>query len=102
MHFQVTAGYKFPISQNLTLMPHVLAKYISPAPTSIEGGLQLEYKEWLWTGISYRHTDAIIGMLGCNLNERFKIGYSFDFSLSMFNNYTAGGHEIVLGLMLGR
>ena len=101
-HYQITAGYKFPISNNLTLMPAVLAKYMRPAPVSVEGSLQLEYKEWLWAGVSYRHTDAVVGMLGCNLSEKFKIGYSFDFSLSQFNNFTAGGHELVLGLMLGR
>ena len=102
IHFQATAGYKFSVSQNLTLMPNMLVKYLSPAPISVEGGFQLEYKEWMWAGLSYRHTDAIIGMIGCNLNEKFKLGYSFDFSLSEFNNYTAGGHELVLGLMLGR
>jgi len=102
LHFMVTGGYKFPISENLTLMPSVLAKIMSPAPISIDGTLQLEYKEWLWTGISYRHTDAVVLMVGGNFSERFKFGYSFDLSLSQFNKYTAGGHEIILGLMLGR
>jgi type IX secretion system PorP/SprF family membrane protein len=102
MHFNATAGYKFPISENLTLMPAVLAKIMSPAPLSIEGSLQLEYKEWLWMGVSYRHTDAVIGMVGLNISDRFKFGYSYDFSLSRLQKYTSGGHEIVLGLMLGR
>ncbi len=101
-HFQATAGYKFPISENLTLMPAVLAKFMQPAPLSIEGSLQLEYKEWLWIGASYRHTDAIVAMAGLNISKRFKFGYSFDYSLSRFNKHSAGGHEIVLGLMFGR
>lgn len=102
MHFYGTAGYKFPISDNLTLMPTVLAKFMSPAPLSIEGNLQLEYKEWLWMGLGYRHTDAAVAMVGLNVSNRFKFGYSFDFNVSRFNQYSAGGHEIVLGLMLGR
>lgn len=102
MHFNATAGYKFPVSKNVSLMPAVLAKYMGPAPLSIEGSLQLEYKEWLWFGMSYRHTDAVVGMIGANLSRKFKVGYSFDFSLSQFNKYTAGGHELVLGIMLGR
>jgi type IX secretion system PorP/SprF family membrane protein len=97
-----TAGYKFNLNQNLTLMPSVLMKFMSPAPVSIDGSLQLEYKEWLWTGLSYRHKDAIIAMAGLNINNKFKFGYSYDFSLSRFNNLSSGGHEIVLGLMLGR
>lgn len=102
MHFNATLGYKFPISENLTLMPAVLAKYMQPAPFSIEGSLQLEYKEWLWAGVSYRHTDAVVGMVGLNISERFKFGYSYDFSISRIKKYTSGGHEIVLGIMLGR
>ncbi len=102
MHLNATAGYKFPISENLTLMPAVLAKVMSPAPLSIEGSMQLEFKEWLWMGVSYRHTDAVVGMVGLNISDRFKFGYSYDFSLSRLQKYTSGGHEIVLGLMLGR
>jgi hypothetical protein len=75
---------------------------MSPAPVSIDVNLQAEYNEWLWFGFGYRHTDAVIGMLGMNISNRFKFGYSYDFSLSKFNNYTSGGHELTLGIMLGR
>lgn len=102
MHFNATAGVKFPLNENLTLTPAILAKMMSPAPISFEGSLQLEYKEWLWMGASYRHKDAVVGMVGLNISERFKFGYSYDFSLSRFSDLSAGGHEIVLGLMLGR
>lgn len=102
MHFNATAGYKIGLNENLSLTPAMLIKYMAPAPVSVEGSLQLEYKEWLWIGASYRHKDAVIGMLGLNINERFKFGYSYDFSLSRFNDFSGGGHEIVLGLMLGR
>ena len=102
MHFNLMAGYRFSLNNDWTLMPSFLAKYMNPAPVMIEGSLQFEYKERFWFGASYRHTDALIGMLGCNLSSRFKVGYSFDFSLSPFNNYSSGGHELVLGLMIGR
>ena len=102
IHTNFTAGYKFPLNDNLTLMPSALVKMVTKAPLSIEGTLQLEYKEWLWFGASYRHGDAAVVMLGASLSEKFKFGYSFDFSLTPFNKYTSGGHEIVLGLMLGR
>lgn len=102
MHFNFMAGYRFELTDEWTLMPSALVKFMAPAPTSLEGSLQFEYKRWLWFAASYRHNDAIIGMLGCNLSERFKLGYSFDFSTTEFNNYSSGGHEVILGLMLGR
>lgn len=100
MHFQVCGGYKFDMGQDWTIMPSLLAKYMSPAPLSIEGNLQFEYKQWLWFGASYRHTDAIVAMIGGNISQRFHIGYSYDFSLSRFNNYSSGGHEVVLGFRI--
>lgn len=102
MHFNATAGIKLPLNENLTITPALLAKMMSPAPLTIEGSLQLEYKEWLWMGASYRHKDAIVGMVGLNISERFKFGYSYDFSINRFKGLSSGGHEIVLGLMLGR
>jgi type IX secretion system PorP/SprF family membrane protein len=102
IHYLATLGYKLMLNDNLSITPALLAKIMSPAPISIEGSLQLEYKEWLWTAFSYRHKDAIVGMVGLNISDRFKVGYSYDFSISRFNQYTSGGHEVILGLMLGR
>jgi len=102
MHYNVISGYKFKLNENLTLAPNVMLKYMYPAPLSIDFNAQLEYSEWLWFGLGYRHTDALIGMFGLNISNRFRLGYSFDFSISKFKNFSSGGHELVLGLMLGR
>lgn len=102
MHYNLTGGIKIPLNDNMILMPAFLVKYMNPAPVNVEGSLLFEYKEWLWIGASYRHTDAIVGMFGLNISEKVKFGYSYDFSLSRFSDFSSGGHEIVLGLMLGR
>jgi type IX secretion system PorP/SprF family membrane protein len=102
IHINATVGYKFSVSDNITLMPSILAKYMAPSPVSLEGALQLEYKEWLWFGLSYRSSNTAVAMAGLNISEKFKFGYSYDFSLNQMRNYSVGGHEIILGLMLGR
>ena len=102
VHFNLIGGYKIPVGDNLTVTPGFLLKYMNPSPLSIDGNIQLEYKNWLWLTVGYRHTDAMLIMAGMNVSERFKIGYSYDYSLSRFNNFSSGGHELTLGLMLGR
>jgi type IX secretion system PorP/SprF family membrane protein len=102
MHYNIMTGYKIKLNEELSLTPNLMAKYMAPAPVSIDFNMQVEYKEWLWGGLGYRHTDAVVGMFGLNISNRFKLGYSFDFSISKFKNYSSGGHELVLGLMLGR
>ena len=102
MHFNVTGGYKFHIGEDYSLTPAFLLKYVLPINPTIEGSVQFEYKEWIWAAVSYRHKDALVGMVGMNLSNRFKIGYSFDYTLSDINYYTSSGHELILGIMLGR
>jgi type IX secretion system PorP/SprF family membrane protein len=102
MHFNATAGYKIMLNDNFSVTPAILAKYMDPAPVCIEGSVQFEYMEWIWFGGSYRNKDAFIGMVGLNLSKKFKFGYSYDFSVTRFNSYSSGGHEVVLGIMLGR
>ncbi len=102
MYFNATGGIKLNINDKITITPAFIVKYMTPAPISIEGTLQVEYKECLWAGFSYRNTDAIVGMIGLNINKKLKFGYSYDYSVSRLSQYSIGGHELVLGIMLGR
>ncbi len=101
-HFRGIAGYKINMNSDWTVTPSVLLKYVANSPMSLEGSAVFEFKEWIWLGASYRHTDAVVGMIGLSISKRFKFGYSYDFNISRFNNYSAGGHEVILGLMFGR
>jgi len=102
MHFNFVVGYKFKVSSKMTLTPSVLAKYIKPSPLSIEGSLMLEWNNRVWYGLSYRYQDAVVAFVGMNITNMLKFGYSFDFSTSRFNKHSFGGHELNIGLMLGR
>jgi type IX secretion system PorP/SprF family membrane protein len=101
-HYYLIGGYKFQINENFTITPATLIKMMAPAPISGEFTLQLEYKEFLWGGLGYRHGDSMLAMFGMNFSKNFKFGYSFDFTLSRIRAYSAGGHQLVLGLMIGR
>jgi len=102
MHFNLMGGYTIPLNESLSITPSFMAKYMSPAPVSIDFNVIADYNKMLWFGIGYRHTDAFIGLVGMNLSNKFKLGYSYDFSISKFNSYSSGGHELTLGIMLGR
>jgi type IX secretion system PorP/SprF family membrane protein len=100
IHANTTVGYKFKLNDNLMLTPSLLVQYMNPSPLSTIVSMQLEYKERFWGGVSYRNNDAVIGMVGLNISNRFKFGYSYDFPVSRFNAVSSGGHELVLGIML--
>lgn len=102
IHFRATAGYTFRTQNDVTITPSVLAKYLISAPISIEGGVQVEFQERFWLAASYRSSQTIVGMLGFNINDVFKMGYSFDFATSDIKRNSVGSHELVLGIMIGR
>ena len=48
-------------------------------------------------GVAYRSEDAVSILLGFELQERFQIGYAYDFTTSNLKNYSSGSNEIVIG-----
>lgn len=57
---------------------------------------KLLYEKKFWGGISYRHTDAIVPMVGLHLVNGISFGYSYDIVLSKVGSFNAGSHEIML------
>ena len=102
LHHYATVGYKIKAGDNFDITPSAMLKFLNPSPPSFDLTLKAEYKEQFWAGVSYRNQDAIIGLVGFNINNFIKLGYSYDFSISDLSSYNSGGHEIVLGIMLGR
>ncbi|MBN2778153.1 MAG: type IX secretion system membrane protein PorP/SprF [Bacteroidales bacterium] len=57
---------------------------------------KLLYEKKFWGGISYRHTDAIVPMIGIHLINGISFGYSYDVVLSNVGSYNSGSHELML------
>jgi len=102
MHLFVTGGIELQVNRNLAITPAFLVKYVRPAPVSIEIMSQFEFQERYWFAASYRHKDAVVANLGMYVSNKFKLGYSFDLPITPIRNYSAGSHELVLTLILGR
>jgi hypothetical protein len=83
-----------------------------PANLDLTG--YLVFNKIVWVGTSYRtgitafsktnlqssvdNSDAIAAIAQFYINDHFRIGYSFDFTLSKLANYQNGTHEISLNI----
>lgn len=101
MHYMLTGGYQFRLNNAYTLTAATLMKYVYNAPFSAEVGLQTNYKEIFWFGAAFRIKDAVILGLGVEVSQKLRIGYSFDLPVTKMINYSAGGHELTIGLKFG-
>jgi type IX secretion system PorP/SprF family membrane protein len=103
-HYYLTGGYNIRLSDPLfELRPSVLVKS-DLAGWQIDINTNLVYNDRLWAGITYRPQDAVALLMGLELMNGLKAGYSFDLTTSALARYGYGSHELFLGysLDLGR
>ncbi len=99
-HFYVTAAYNFPIGSNLELEPGVQMK-TDLASSMVDLNALLYIRDNIWAGVSFRtyfdgQSDAVGGLVGANITDRFGLGYAYDYTLSALNQVSSGSHEVML------
>jgi type IX secretion system PorP/SprF family membrane protein len=101
----LSGGYRFPLNDDLHVLPSVALQWINPLPLQIHANVKLQYEDKLWFGASYRYSDLLGGfaaMAGINIFNAFNVGYSYDFATtSRLSAYTGNTHEIIIGFLLG-
>ncbi|AYL95766.1 PorP/SprF family type IX secretion system membrane protein [Mucilaginibacter celer] len=99
-HYFVTGGVKLFVSEDITLMPSALLKFIAPVPVTFDVNMKMSFQDKFWIGGSYRRNDSYAALVGFNLSSLINVGYSYDFTTSALNTVSHGSHEIVLGILL--
>jgi type IX secretion system PorP/SprF family membrane protein len=96
-----TAGGKVDVNGNIHIEPSamlILSTVFKPeAAFNCTGVFRDSFKG----GVGYRTRDAIIVLIGYNLNRQFSLAYTYDINIGQLSNYTSGSHEIGLQYMFG-
>ena len=102
-HYYFMSGYTFQLNKWNKVTPNILFKSDIGSST-FDANLTYMWSDMIWVGGTYRPTDAVGLMLGyqgkAGLGDAigYKIGYSYDITLSKIKGYTSGTHEIILGV----
>jgi type IX secretion system PorP/SprF family membrane protein len=103
MRFTGHAGAEIPLgkqskySNQTTISPNVIYRY-QQGFMELNLGLYLRYGIFT-TGAWFRNRDAFILALGINTGS-FKVGYSYDITVSRLTNQSGGSHEVSMGINL--
>lgn len=96
-HYYAIAGYRFQLSNPLfEILPSAIFR-TDTRTNSFDVSALVRYNKRFWGGVSYRAGDALIGIIGFELFNGLRIGYSYDFTTSDIGNYSSGSHEFSLG-----
>jgi type IX secretion system PorP/SprF family membrane protein len=110
----LTAGTMLPLSEQMDFKPSIIIKEDFKGPTNIDLTGYIVLNKRVWLGTSYRtgasiwnksnlqsgldETDAAAAIAQFYINDHFRIGYSFDFTLGKLANYQNGSHELSLSI----
>lgn len=104
-HYIFQMGYKFDLAdQNSKVIPSITMRKVRDTPYQIDLNIQGRFlDEKLIAGLTFRPgtSGAAVCMLGTKLNQ-FQFFYSYDLSLSNFQRYTGGSHEISIAYAFNR
>ncbi|MBT8194932.1 MAG: type IX secretion system membrane protein PorP/SprF [Bacteroidia bacterium] len=101
-HYYVSGGYVIDVNPEVKVKPNLLVKYVEAAPVQFDMNVNVLLSDIIWIGASYRSGDAILGLVEYKLTDKFRIGYSYDATLTDIRNFSSGSHEIMIGLDFGR
>ena len=94
------------MGSDFKLEPSVLVKYVESNLGQWDLYLKTTYKDLVWLGAGYRSDFAfapndIILSLGIQ-QDKIKLGYAFDYTLSDIGKVSNGTHEIIFMYLFGK
>ena len=96
----ILGGYRVSLSRGIELIPNGYVKYTKGLPILIDAGTRIRFEQNLYAGLSYRNDNSVIGMAGCTFDDRFKIGYSYEYKFLNYRGFNSNSHEVVIGVQL--
>jgi hypothetical protein len=107
----------FNVNDDISLKPSVLFKSDFSGPAGLDATLMMHIDELLWVGGSYRtnlsvlnkksivnntaldKANAVSGILEYYISPKYRIGYSYDYSMNKLAGIQTGSHELSIGIL---
>lgn len=96
MHMFLTGGYVFDLNEDWKLKPSTMLKMAVDSPLSVDGSLNVLYKNKLEFGATYRLEDSFGAMINYAVLPNLRIGYAYDHVTSELKTAGSASHEVIL------
>lgn len=98
-----SASYKFNVGRmkDFALEPYALYRQTTDGVQDyFEVATVAYYRDKIWTGVSYNQNHGLGLIMGMTVKDKFRFGYSYDFSGIGSKMASGGAHELHIGIRL--
>jgi type IX secretion system PorP/SprF family membrane protein len=95
-HYYVFGGVVLKLNSVVNMRPSFMIKYVQNAPLSVDANLSFLFYDKIWLGAMYRYNSFVGANIMFNVRPNFRIGYAYDYSISIASSIAGGSHEIML------
>jgi len=96
LHWMLTSGVKFQLSDDFTLIPNLLLKKTLNSPLTLDLCTTLDLYSMFKVGVGFRNQDAFVGLFQVKLPKGVVFGYSCDYVFSDIQRVSMFSHEVSL------
>ena len=96
--YNLSGGYNFILveDEDIRLLVSSMLRADFKNPLAWDINAKCTFANTWWLGTSYRHQDAVAGMVGLHIARNFNLSYAYDYTLSPLGKFSNGSHEIML------
>ncbi|MFY7937747.1 MAG: type IX secretion system membrane protein PorP/SprF [Flavobacterium sp.] len=96
MHYFLTGGYVFDLTDNVKFKPFAMVKTAFNAPVSFDLSTNFLFYQKFEIGATYRKEDSFGAMVNYAITPNLRIGYAYDHVVSDLKVTTPSSHEVIL------
>jgi type IX secretion system PorP/SprF family membrane protein len=94
--FLLNTGYAFNLSPKVDFVPSTLINFTPGRKMLYDLNGIFNFSNRFWAGASYRSARSMGALIQLQINNQFRVAYTYDFDTGTMGGYSNGSHEIML------
>ncbi|MCV9385427.1 PorP/SprF family type IX secretion system membrane protein [Reichenbachiella ulvae] len=100
-NIMINANYRFLLNKSLAIEPHLIYRFSLVNMPQYEAAVMAHLGHIVWAGLSYREDLSMAALFGIKIQERYAIGFSYEYGNTELEGYSSGTLEVSLGINVG-
>jgi type IX secretion system PorP/SprF family membrane protein len=101
MQFFLLGGYNFILSDEWSVRPEMLVRYVRAMPLSVDIGINVVYLNRFFLGTAFHTGQRAVSLtLKGEVKDGIRVGYSYDIHFGRIRQFQRGSHEISINYFM--